>query len=358
MDQNRQPDTRGKAAKDRRKRLLWALLSALIAALTIWAVASQRKNFSLRALLDCLSGADPLWMSCAVLSMFGFIAFEGLALRTACNALHYPTSFGGGLSFAAADIYFSAITPSASGGQPASAVLMMRAGIPGSVAAAVLMLTLCMYALSVLIAGVLSFVLAPSVFLSFGPVARVLILVGFGIQILLFLSFLLLIRSKGLIRSILLGLVRLLGRIRLVRDPDRLCERLDRTITAYHSRAAMLTGHRGLLLRSLGYNLLQRLSMISVSMFVFLALGGQPSAAGNIFAVQSYTVIGSNCMPIPGAMGISDYLLLDGFGAFLSPDLVVSMELITRSVSFYSCVLLCGVIVLIASHRKRKGDRS
>lgn len=358
MDQNKQPDMQEKAAKERKKRLLWGFLSAVIAALTIWAVASQQKSFSFRAMLDSLADADPVWMACAVAAMLGFIIFEGLALRTACRALRYPTSFWSGCSYAAGDIYFSAITPSASGGQPASALLMMHGGIPGSVAAAILMLTLCMYTLSILIIGALSFALAFPVFLSFGSVARVLIVVGFALQIALFTSFVLLIRSKVLMKNILLGLVRILGRLRLIRNPDRLCARLERTIAAYHSRAALLTGHRGLLLRSLLYNLLQRLSIIAVSVFVFLALGGQPSRAGSILAVQSFTVIGSNCVPIPGAMGISDYLLLDGFEAYLSPDLVVSMELITRSVSFYCCVLLCGIIVLIASHRKRKGDRS
>lgn len=358
MDQNNKQDMNGKAFRDRRKRLLWGLLSAVIAALTIWAVASQRKNYSFRALLDCLAGANPFWMACAVAAMLGFIIFEGLALRTACRTLQYPTSFWAGCSYAAGDIYFSAITPSASGGQPASALLMMHGGIPGSVAAAVLMLTLCMYTLSILVIGVLSFALALPVFLSFGTVARVLIVVGFGLQIALFTAFVLLIRSKALMKNILLGLVRILGRLRLIRDPEKFSARLERTIAAYHSRAGLLTGHRGLLLRSFLFNLLQRLSIIAVSMFVFLALGGRPSAAGNIFAVQSFTVIGSNCMPIPGAMGISDYLLLDGFEAYISPNLVVSMELITRSVSFYCCVLLCGIVVLIASHTKRKGDQT
>ncbi len=63
-------------------------------------------------------------------------------------------------------------------------------------------------------------------------------------------------------------------------------------------------------------------------------------------------------MPIPGAMGVSDYLMLEGFEAFLPPERVVQMELVSRSVSFYCCVLLCGLIVLLASRKKRKGDLS
>ena len=73
--------------------------------------------------------------------------------------------------------------------------------------------------------------------------------------------------------------------------------------------------------------------------------------------MQSFAVIGSNCVPIPGAMGVADYLMLDGFEAFLPPDLVVSMELLSRSISFYACVLLCGLWVFATVFRKRKGRR-
>ena len=48
-------------------------------------------------------------------------------------------------------------------------------------------------------------------------------------------------------------------------------------------------------------------------------------------------------------MGISDYLLLNGFSAFLAPQEAASMELISRSISFYCCTVLCAVITLVYS---------
>ena len=122
----------------------------------------------------------------------------------------------------------------------------------------------------------------------------------------------------------------------------------------YRRCAQLLAGHKGLLRRSYLFNLLQRASMIAVTMFTYLAMGGRGRLAGSIFAMQSYVVIGSNCVPIPGAMGVADYLMLDGFENFLPADLVVSMELLSRSLSFYICVLLCGMFVFFMSVRKRK----
>jgi len=109
------------------------------------------------------------------------------------------------------------------------------------------------------------------------------------------------------------------------------------------------------MLRSYLFNLMQRTSQILVTVCCFRALGGRASLTGDIFAMQSFAVIGSNCVPVPGAMGVVDYLMLDGFEAFLPSDLVVSMELLSRSLSFYGCVLLCGLIVLLTAMKKRKG---
>ena len=161
-------------------------------------------------------------------------------------------------------------------------------------------------------------------------------------------------KKPGMLEKACRAILHGLAKLRLVRREEALRERLDRTMESYRRCAQLLAGRKGLLRRSYLFNLLQRASMIAVTMFTYLAMGGRGRLAGSIFAMQSYVVIGSNCVPIPGAMGVADYLMLDGFENFLPADLVVSMELLSRSLSFYICVLLCGMFVFFMSVRKRK----
>lgn len=348
------PESEGLAQEAKKKRV-WMLLSAAIAAISIWAVTTQWKGFSLAAFREDLQQADKRWLIPAVLCMLGFVMFEGCALKAACDALDYRTSLGRACSYSAADIYFSAITPSASGGQPACLLLMRRDGIPGSVGTSVLLLTLAMYALAIVTIGAVCALLAPRVFLVFGNTGRVLIVVGYAAQIVLASLFLMLILRERMLEKACRGLIHLLARLRLLRREEAILARMDKTMAAYRRSAQLLAGHKGLLRRSFLFNLLQRAAMIAVTMFAYLAMGGDLRLAGDIFAMQSYVVIGSNCVPVPGAMGVADYLMLDGFENFLPADLVVSMELLSRSLSFYICVLLCGVFVFFMSARKRKG---
>ena len=63
-----------------KKKLLWALISLLIAGLTIWAVASQSRSFSLTDLKNLILSAHKGWLICAFFAMF-----MGLVMRVLKN---------------------------------------------------------------------------------------------------------------------------------------------------------------------------------------------------------------------------------------------------------------------------------
>ena len=66
-----------------------------------------------------------------------------------------------------------------------------------------------------------------------------------------------------------------------------------------------------------------------------------------MFAMQSNVVIGAYCIPIPGSMGVTDLLMMDGFTSLMNEQTSANLELLSRAVSFYICILLCGLIVLV-----------
>jgi hypothetical protein len=84
-----------------------------------------------------------------------------------------------------------------------------------------------------------------------------------------------------------------------------------------------------------------------VSVCVFIAVGGSMKQVYNAFIAQGFVVLGSNSVPIPGAVGAADYLFIDGFGKIINDS--VSIELLSRGISFYCCIILCGIITLAAS---------
>ena len=346
-----------KPTQNLRSKILWSVLFVLIAAATVWAVLSQSRSFSLRSFAAYASGASKPWLAMALLSMLGFIVFEEESLAAICRAFGYPISHRRAFIYSASDIYVSAITPSASGGQPACAWFMIKDGIPGMVVTVALLANLSMYAISILVIGVITLLIRPDVFASLGLLSRVLVILGYLVQSALAVFFVMLLLKGDLLHIICRKVLHLLCKIRLLKQEEEKQRGLDQKMEEYAAYARMIKEHKRAMGKAFVFNMLQRASVISVPFFVFLASGGEASKSVDIWAVQCYTVIGSNAVPIPGAMGVSDYIMLDGFGRVLPYQDAVNFELLSRSLSFYVCVALCGLTVLIKYLRQRKQER-
>lgn len=340
-------DTKG-SSQNLRKKALWTIAFVLIAVLTVWAITSQTKSFSFDAFLSFLGELHLGWLAAAFLAMLLYIFFEGYALLVICRGLGYRRSLGAGYCYSAADIYFSAITPSATGGQPASALLMVRDGIPGSTVTVALLLNLIMYTFSIIILGIVAFIAAPSVFLHFSIASRVLILLGIVMQVGLAMIFILLLRRASILRFLGNKLLSLLAKLRLIRRVDKKRDKLNASIDSYEACVHTLGGRWGLFAKALFFNVLQRAMLIAVALFVFLAAGGAKALSLDVWSAECMVVLGSNYIPIPGAMGVADGLMLDVFAELFGDGvLATNLELLTRSISFYLCVILCGISFLI-----------
>jgi hypothetical protein len=46
---------------------------------------------------------------------------------------------------------------------------------------------------------------------------------------------------------------------------------------------------------------------------IFMAVGEGVNKAVDVSVIQCFVAMGSNCVPIPGAMGVADYIMIDGF---------------------------------------------
>lgn len=330
-----------------KKQVLFMLLFVLIATMSILAVAGQSQSFSLADFGQYIQNASLPWLFMAIACMLGFIIFEGLALQILCRAFGYRSSFRQGFIYSASDIYFSAITPSASGGQPASAYFMMKDGIDGMMTTVILVANLIMYTSAIIVIGCLCFLLRWDLFLQYGLPSQILIIVGCVLQIGLLIFFYLLLKKEQLLQKMCNGVLNVLCRLRILRNREKWQSKLDAYMDQYRQYSRLISGHRKTLFFCFLFNFLQRASQIAVTMFVYAATTGK-----NFFEYielwfwQGYVVLGSNCIPIPGAIGVSDYLMLDGFKNIMTEADAVNLELLSRSFSFYSCVIICGIAVV------------
>lgn len=322
------------------RRFFWGFVFIVLAVATIWVITENTKDFSWKKLLSYLKSANPFWMIGAFCCMLGFVVFEGVALRRLEIFFGHRRSLLQNTVYSAGDVYFSAITPSATGGQPASAMLMIRDGIPGATTAMILLVNVMIYTVSLVLIGLFCLIFFPSIFLAFSIPSRVLILVGLSLQFIFVGVLMLLIVKEKIVIGIADWCMRLLQKLHLMRNIETHRENLARTAAEYRACADALKGHTGVVVRVLLCNLGQRLCNICVTVCVCFAVGVDLSSFVRLFVTQCYVVLGSNSVPIPGAVGVADGLFLDGFSSVLEDTACI--ELLSRGISFYLCLILCA----------------
>ncbi len=345
---------------NKKKNIIYSIITIAIAFLTIKTIFSQNKSLSIAGLWDMLSDAHDGWLFITFLSMFGFILFEGLAIQYILNSLGYKTGVFNGLLYSASDQFFSAITPSASGGQPASALFMKLCRIPASAVTVCLITNLVMYTLSTAVIGILSILLNPGVLARFDTVSKVFIFYGIIMMGLLSLMFYILLCKSSFMRRTITAVITILSRLHIIRDKNKWLGKLDRQMAEYKLCSGILQKKASVLICVFILNMLQRFSQISVTPLLNCAIKKTSlSESINLWCVQALSQIGSNCVPIPGGMGVADYLMLNGFQSLFTENYSYMLQTLSRSISFYICTLLSGIIgcigyaiIIIKKHKE------
>ena len=342
-----------------RKKLFWSLFSMGLAALSIWAVLSQSRNLSLTGIVESLREAEPLWLLAAIVCTALFVVLEGVALFVLLKGIGYRQSLSHCMLYSTSDIYFSAITPSATGGQPASAYFMVKDGVPAGVAAVTLLVNLILYTVSLIVLGLISVLFWPGLFFSLGTVSKILIAVGAVIQVLLTFLFFVLLGKGPKVFSLARRFVCFLHSKKLLYRLEHRLKKLDNAQREYEECARIMKGKGSLFFHALLWNTLQRGLQMAVPMCIYLALGGDMKKAGLLFASQCLVVLGYAPVPIPGAMGVADYLMLDAFTClgFIAVEEAIRLEMISRGLMFYLCVATSGIITLIGYLLLRKKEK-
>lgn len=330
-----------------KKGKIWGLIFLVLTFLTVWAVISQNKSFSFMQFKDTLAEASILWLVFAAASMIGYIIFEGAAILCIIKTFGYRKKIKNGFLYSAADIYFSAITPSATGGQPASAYFMMKDGISGAVVTLSLLVNLIMYTLALLAVGTAGFIIRPQIFNEFHLPGKIFIAIGYIVLCVLVVAFLMLIIKPRILEKICEFFIDLGKKMHIVRNPDKKRKKLYHSMMEYRECADVMIKNKLMFVKAFVFNLLQRLSQITVTLFVYLAINGDAALASKVWFVQSFVTIGTYSVPIPGGVGVADYLLIDGLHSFFSESMSVNLELISRGVSFYVCLIISALTVLM-----------
>ena len=80
-----------------------------------------------------------------------------------------------------------------------------------------------------------------------------------------------------------------------------------------------------------------------------------------VTAVSCLVLVGVYSLPVPGGMGVADFLLLSGLCQIEDIASTANLALFSRGISFYSCIALTIVILIVGylyQNRKIKTQKN
>lgn len=335
-----------KLSKKAKKQIINISVLVILIAVTL-IVVFVSTDLNLHDIGAFVSNCNPWYIFAAFGGLLGYIVFEAISLHIIARKLGHKSKFVSSMAYSTSDLYYSAITPSASGGQPASAFYMVRDGMSGGTAGFTVLFNIISYTVATILVGLFALCVRPGMFPQIGHwFAKTLIILGFVIQLLLLALLLLCLFRARVVQKIGDWGISLLAKIRIIKKPDKWRGKLDNVIVKYRSCRGVMKQHPMLFIVALVLNILQRASQTLIPCFVCLA--ADPSLDFlDMFCMQAYVMIGYNSIPLPGGTGAYEYLYPNVFGIVgIEMTFVLSAMMVSRAISYYACMIVCGIYTL------------
>lgn len=343
-------------SKNTKKQLINILFLAVLIGVTLFILFTSNRELNFENIKDFILRCNPWLIVAAFVCMLFFIAFEGLSLHLISRRLGYKPKLSSSMVYSSADIYYSAITPSASGGQPASAYYMVKDGMDAGATTFTLVFNLIAYTAAILVIGVLAFIFRPRMFPHFEFFVKFLIIAGIVLQTLLLGFFIACMWCHKAVLKVGNGLISLLARMKIVKNTEKWRGKLTDEVEKYRLSFIEIRKHRALFFQALLLNVAQRVSQVLITCFVCTAADPDASFV-DLFAMQAFVLLGYNSIPLPGGVGAFEYLYLNIYTLRFDNTFIVVAMMVTRVISYYLCMALSGVVTLVYHIRLMKRKR-
>ncbi len=340
-----------------KKIALNGLLFALILALTIVAVFHGE---DLHAVRQAIRSCDSRWLLPGLGCVAAFIGGEAVILRLLLRSEGQRLGLGKCWLVASVGFFFSAVTPSAGGGQPMQVYFLRKERVPVAVGAVTLMAVTLTYKMVLVVTG-LSLAAFRLDFLRdhFGNMF-ILFWVGLALTCGFVALLMLLIFHPRLARKLADRTLTALERLRILRENPARRERLWAAMDRYHETAAYFKSHMGLMALVQAVTFVQRFALFTVPWLVCRAMGLTAVRWLDIAGLQAVISVAADMLPLPGGLGVSEGLFLTVFQPVFG-QLVLPAMVLSRGTEFYCRLLVSAVFTLAAAlllgrHRKREVD--
>ena len=333
-----------------KKNLIWL---AVMAVLLGWTARTVFQSQTPGQLAQALGSADWRFLLLGLGLMAVFIGCEARSTHLILRAVGSPQPYRRCCFYSCTGFFFSNITPSATGGQPAQVYYMKRDGVPVVHGTIDMLLITIAYHTATVLFGALTLLTCPGITDILGGKVSFLLGLGFAIFVALNVAMALFLFLPGPVRRVCLWGIGLAVRARPGLDRAALEDRLAEQLERYGQGARLIRSSPGLLPRVLLLGCGQLACSYAVPYMVYLSFHLSGVSFWTAFALQVLCTIAVGYLPLPGAAGAAENVFLRAFAFVFGASLVAPAMILSRTVSCYLVLLATGILTAVVHFRFR-----
>lgn len=301
----------------------------------------------LAPILEQAASVNKLLLSIGIVLVVIFVCCEAIIIKYLLHVIRIKWPLNKCIRYSFVGFFFSCITPSATGGQPAQIYYMKKEGLDIPRSTIVLLLVTIEYKVVLVFLGILIAIFGQSLLVDFSAEATFYFYLGLVLNTLCvaFMSFL--VFRPSMARYLLIKLYQVLAKFKLIKHLDKRLEKLNHSMDAYSDASVFLGENKVAIFHVFIISLVQRLVLFYVTYVVYKSFGLEGHSALEITLLQSIISISVDMLPLPGGMGISERLFsLIFVPIFGTVSLTLSGMLLSRGISYYALVVISAIVTI------------
>ena len=305
-------------------------------------------------LIHYISEAKIGWLTLGLIMMLVFVSFESVIIHYLMKSISCAINFIHCLKYSFVGFFVSAITPSATGGQPVQMYYMKCDGVPLTESSLVLMIVTIAYkAVLLLLAAVMLIVNSEFVMAHITGIEFIMI---FGILVnVVIIGFLfLLVFRQSFAKKLVGNTILWLGRHGIVKNYHSKIKRILASMSKYNQSAAYLKSHKKIIFNVFIITTIQRLSLFAITWAIYKAFGLSGVSAFEIITLQLIISLAVDNLPLPGGLGVSEGIFLLFFEEIFTEKYLTAGLLLSRGFNYYAIIIIGGIVTAIAQLTRKK----
>lgn len=330
---------------DKKKSILNIIFLIIVFTITFYCIFNGK---DLGEVVEYMKTANPIYWVTGVTFVIAFILGESVIIYYMMKEIGQKVKITHCFLYSFVGFFFSCITPSATGGQPAQIYFMKKDKISIPIATVILMVVTITYKMVLVMLGLLVFILRPAEIMKFLEPVWGWCCLGIALNVFCVTLMLILVFHPTLATNILVKSVRIAERFFKIKKADHYVQKIEVSMEKYQAVASYLSSHKLVIVNVLIITTIQRLILFVVTYLTYLSFGLNEIGVTTITTLQGMISVAVDMLPLPGGMGISESLFLSIFRDIFGEKLLLPAMVISRGLGYYTQLLISAIMTIVA----------